>query len=117
MPAFNAHSGFEVLLTGWMGAGNSQDAAWFANPLLWASWIFLGTQSKIPSMVCSVAALLLGISFDFQDSIIGASGGNKEIIGSRGWGYFIWLTSMVIPFIVAIIMRKIEKPDSTPSAQ
>ncbi len=75
---------------------------WLANPILIISWCFVNRNPKL-SLVTSVAAFLIALSFVLFDEIISDEAGHySRIIGYR-LGYWLWVYSSLIMVISNVI--------------
>ncbi|MCO4292745.1 hypothetical protein NF867_07715 [Solitalea sp. MAHUQ-68] len=90
---------FAVLLSGTLGwVFGGATLTWFANPLLILSWFTINKKPKL-SLICSLLAVLISLSFLLFKRIISDEAGNyKEIISYR-LGYWLWVASSSIMFI------------------
>lgn len=75
--------------------------SWYANPLF---WIALYYSNKPRSIIISIFALLLALSFVFYKRVMYIDIDFQKDITSLGWGYFFWLFSMSI-FLIGQIFR------------
>jgi hypothetical protein len=85
--------------------------AWLANPALVTSWMFVKKKPTL-SLIMSVAALLISLSFLLFDKIVDNEGGGSSKIISYRAGYWLWVSSAFVMFIGNLIMyflRKNEK--------
>ncbi|MBL0072975.1 MAG: hypothetical protein IPP34_14715 [Bacteroidetes bacterium] len=100
----NCSDSIMVFLLGWAaifstGAG----LCWFANPLLFISWIFLKKKLKL-SMFLSITSFLLSFLFLIFDSIVdNENGGSHQIISYKS-GYWLWLASGAVMVIGTFIL-------------
>jgi hypothetical protein len=84
-----------VFLLGWAAVfSGGAGIAWFANPLLIASWITLKKNLKA-SMFLAVFSCLLSLSFLLAGSIIDNEGGQPHPIVSYQTGYWLWAGSTI----------------------
>jgi hypothetical protein len=83
---------------GWLGS-----IAWWANPVLLVSWITLSRTPKNPilSLVLSITALALMLSFLFAGDVIADEGGGRTAVISYGAGYWCWVASAALASIAA----------------
>jgi len=86
--------GLWCLLFDWLSIGDGAGFTWFANPLIFLSWILLRRRTRV-SLWLSIGAMLLSISFMFIDEVVTGESGSLEKILSRGAGYYFWLGSIV----------------------
>jgi hypothetical protein len=81
------------LLLGWLGllAGYY---AWLANPIFLIAVIKF--QKPRTSYTLGVVALCLALSFLLHDKIITSEAPTYATITAYGWGYFLWVLSMIV---------------------
>jgi hypothetical protein len=91
-----ASSGWLVLI-GWIGAlmGGGAALTWFANPLLFFSWVIL-PANKMLAIVASSVAAVLAASFLLFEKVITSEAPTYSLITHRGAGYWLWLCSCVV---------------------
>lgn len=83
-----------LLATGWMGFFYGQ-FSWLANPAYVAA--FIARRAEPPfSLSLAIVALLLALSFLFNRTIVVNEGGLSDVITGVGWGYFLWVTAMLV---------------------
>jgi signal transduction histidine kinase len=100
-------NGWEILLFGWMGIF-SGSIAWFGNLFLLAAWLGLAfgkkRSSEITSLVMSLLAVALALStLQLKELIIDEGGGRTPIVG-HGWGYYLWLASIVLTMLGSLVV-------------
>ena len=103
----NSISSIFCLLMGWLGmAGFGASCfVWLANPLLFISWGLILKNKKI-ALRFSLAACIFSISFLlFKRVLIDEAGSYSKII-SYGSGYWLWISSMLIPFFGCLLEYK-----------
>jgi hypothetical protein len=95
---FTCDKGWGALVFGWMGilTGDFKYVVWYANPLLFLSWLF--SQEKRTSLLLSLIAFLLAIMFMGFDTILGIDG-EVYYIRSLGIGYWLWLSAIAVMLI------------------
>lgn len=107
---------FEGVCHGWPGWGvlgfglfgilsAPAGIAWFANPLLVITWLFLFFELTTPALLSAAAALALSASFLWFDHVGVSEGGNVSRITGYGLGYWLWLASAGCAFGAALIVR------------
>ena len=114
--------GLAVLGLGWMemlaigDVGPFVTLPWFANPCLLIAWIsILDSRRRVATAVAGVAAVL-GSSFLAGRSIqISEGGPTPDPIRSYGAGYWLWLGSLVLAFLSAVLIRTAGTPQPPPS--
>jgi hypothetical protein len=98
-------SGIIDLLAGTLFFYTSPAAwVWFANPLLLIAWIYLFTKPKA-SLVTSLLAAVISLSFILFDSIRTDEGGGLHPIAGYEIGYGLWVTSCLL-MLFANVYRK-----------
>ncbi|NQY05389.1 MAG: hypothetical protein HRT68_04065 [Flavobacteriaceae bacterium] len=99
--------GFVALLLGWMNF-DLLTLIWLANPFFLAGllFFFIGKNLKF-SLVISFLASILAFSFLFVDEVLKNEAGGRGKIDSYLLGYWLWLSSHVLLFIITFIrLRK-----------
>jgi hypothetical protein len=94
LPGIGDIPGWLILLVG--GLPHSlANATWFANPVLFASWIATGVHFKKTGAVLALCALVIAASFTGLSGkvVMDATGIPKAV--QVGPGYFLWLMSML----------------------
>jgi hypothetical protein len=92
-------NGIEAVFMGALavfGGGFYEWIIWLANPLFIFSIILLSEQKIWMARICSMLSVILGVSFFFLDEVLVSESGKTALIQSRGVGYYLWLTSMVV---------------------
>ena len=87
-------SGMVVLIIGAFGIfSGGACLAWLANPLILLAWV----TAKSPkfSLILSIIALTIGISFLFFDEIIRDEAGHYGKITGYKAGYYLWNLSFI----------------------
>lgn len=81
----------------------SFDPRWLANPLWLIGVVCLLTHFRLTAVLTLAAASLLAVScFTFTGTLIAQnSSGTETTILQMGPGYYIWLSSMVVPTVYA----------------
>jgi hypothetical protein len=83
-----------LLAIGWLGILGGH-FSWFANPLYFLA-IFIRRKRNGLSFVLSFFSLLLALSFLFHSRIITDEGGGTGAITAYGFGYFLWVASILL---------------------
>jgi len=99
--------GGTVFLVGWMAALVGQ-LAWFANLLLFGSWISLIFRSRFGAVVFSLVALLIASQTYtlFGDPLPADEGGvNKMALTHILPGFYFWLSSIIISVMGGVLCR------------
>lgn len=87
---------FGLLLIGWLGIVDGM-IAWFANPLLAASWLlFHWARTRKISLWLAIAALLVALSFLLVSDVMRDENSNRARISAYGLGYWLWLSSITV---------------------
>lgn len=84
-------NGFANLLFGFV----SGQVTWFANPVIFLSWISLNYSSKY-AIVPSLTATVLCLQFLTVDELVTSEAGHFSQIISYHFGYWLWLASAVM---------------------
>ena len=99
--------GYGILLTGFLAVPLSwANAAWLANPLLFLAWVAAGLGWRMPAVALSVAAVALSGSFMFADTVVTNEAGLAYPITGLRLGYWLWLSSMAIALVGALLCAK-----------
>ncbi len=100
--------GLAALISGIFGVlAGGACLTWFANPIILVSWIT--SQKPKISIIFSLLALIIGISFSFFDEIIiNEAGHYGEITGYRA-GYYLWVLSFMSMVVGNILRLKNKK--------
>jgi hypothetical protein len=101
-------SSMESLLLGWLvmldgGAGLS----WLANPLLFVTWVLILNNRKY-TLVFSIGAMLMNLSFLGFGDIIDNEGGMHSQIIKISAGYWLWFASCLTAFIGSLVLKIIK---------
>ncbi|MEI6757682.1 MAG: hypothetical protein FDX18_10545 [Chlorobium sp.] len=98
--------GWALLLTGWIGFLYGY-FTWFANPLLFLSWIGFFRKNFQLSFLASLGAILVMLSFLLYDKIVTSEAPNYSLITGYGLGYWLWVASAFFLFAANILSKKI----------
>jgi hypothetical protein len=100
--------GVAVLAMGWLETiaigevGPFVALPWYANPCLFAAWLFVHGQGRKIALAFASLGTLLGLSFLLGHSVqISEGGGASPITGYRA-GYWVWLGSLVLGLLSAL---------------
>ena len=95
-------SGLNVLLIGWLGVLILQ-FGWLANPFYYLSLYFLRArrwQAVIASSGIAIVIAVVNTLLLFKQTVPGDEGGVTKLNLQRlELGYYLWATSLLIPFI------------------
>jgi hypothetical protein len=80
--------------------------SWLANPLIIISWATTNRKIKL-SLISSIVAFLMALSFMFFDKIIANEGGSFEKIVSYKLGYWLWLSGIGVMVIRNLIFYRL----------
>ena len=112
--------GVGVLALGWMeliaigDVGPFVALPWFANPCLFAAWVFvLGRARKIALALAALGALL-GLSFLLGHSVQISEGAGPSPITGYLAGYWVWLGSLFLALLSALWTPSYEPPAGAP---
>ncbi|BDS07422.1 hypothetical protein NT6N_24620 [Oceaniferula spumae] len=89
--------GLIALLFGW---GNYP---WFANPLLFASYIFLFKRRYSLAVLLSGSGVILGLSTLLMVEIPRDGSGQKTSIDGYGLAFYLWMSSLLLTFLGTLI--------------
>ncbi|WP_294671315.1 hypothetical protein [uncultured Fluviicola sp.] len=97
-------SGLADLLFGWFAAlfMGSTYSAWFANPFFITA-IFTNKKVPVLSLIFSVIALFIALTFLKGGTVWLNEAGHKGYITKLQSGYWLWVSSMVIMVIAALV--------------
>ena len=85
---------------------------WLANPAVLFSWIYLNKKTR-QSLIASIIAVALCISFLFFKRIMVDEAGNYGQIISYKSGYWLWMSSMVVMLIGNLTLHLLKKRGAT----
>jgi hypothetical protein len=100
---------YSVLMFGWLGvlgAPNSSDITWLANPLIFAAWLFIFLAKRWLAIATSALAVILGASFLWAKTVLMSEGGNFYQISGYATGYWLWLASMALACLAAVLVPR-----------
>lgn len=103
LPAFHFDStrqplaGYAVLGWGWLGP-LAMNFAWFANPVLWASWWGLGRGNVRRAFPLSVISLLVSLQSPFAKEWW-FNEGSGTAIERLGAGFYLWLAAILVALV------------------
>ena len=97
-------SGLADLLFGWFAAlfMGSTYSAWFANPFFITA-IFTNKKVPVLSLIFSVIALSIALTFLKGGTVLLNEAGHEGYITKLHVGYWLWVSSMVIMIIAALV--------------
>lgn len=97
-------SGLADLLSGWFAAlfMGSTYSAWFANPFFITA-ILLNKKEPLVSLIFSVIAISIAFTFLKGGTVLLNEAGHKGYITKLQAGYWLWVSSMVIMIIAALV--------------
>jgi len=85
---------------------------WLANPVFFVAIILLIKEKK-KSIYLGIIAIITGLYFTTWEEILANEGGRKVPIISLELGYWLWIISMIVFTIGAIIYFSAYKKDSS----
>lgn len=106
---------YEVLLSGAFGPFIGV-WEWYANPLLFLSWIFVATKYYAHALALAGLSLLVALAFLFRHSMMSNEAGDFSRIASVDSGYWVWTMSIEATLLVAahlVIINRRNPPDPT----
>lgn len=97
-------SGFLDLLFGWFAAlfMGSTYFAWFANPFFITA-IFTNKKSPVLSLIFSIIAFAIGLTFLKGGQVLLNEAGHKGYITKLHIGYWLWITSMAVMIVASLL--------------
>lgn len=93
--------GLIAFLLGWMNASETF-IVWFANPLFFLALILLFLH-KTAALITASIAFILALSFQLFDEVLINEGGTVGKIDALAIGYWLWLASIGLLLLTAII--------------
>jgi hypothetical protein len=97
---------YEMFQVGWIAVLSGM-LAWLANPLLYISWFFALLDKDKVTLITSMVAMALALSFMLHDTIVvkktGETVATAAIVG-YGLGYWLWLASAVFMALGSIVI-------------
>jgi hypothetical protein len=97
-------AGAYILITGCFGFFASPAGfIWLANPAMFISWRYLN-KKPTQSLIASLIAVFLSVSFLFFTKVIGNEGGYYSPIIGYKLGYWLWMSSSVTMLIGNLIL-------------
>jgi hypothetical protein len=115
--------GIALLAMGWLETIAIADVGpfvalpWFANPCLVAAWLFIFGRGRKIAVAFSGLGTLLGLSFLLGHSVqISEGGGPSPITGYRA-GYWVWLGSLVLALVSALVTPAYQPPNAAPATR
>jgi len=103
--------GWGLLLFGWMGL-LSGTVAWLANPLLFASWVFLAMSKFRAAFYLALGAFLIAMSFLLNSEVISSTKPDYSKIVGYGIGYWLWIASALILAVGAGVLTIRSRSDA-----
>lgn len=97
---------FLAFLTGWLGIYGA-GVSWAANPCLIFAWVKMVKRPKQAAIASSMALLLALLFLAFKRIMIDEAGHMGDITGLAS-GYYLWVSSMFVSFVGALIFWRIE---------
>ena len=81
---------------------------WIANPILLTSWMLFKRKPKL-SLITSLLASAISLSFLFFDQVIADEAGHYEKITGYKQGYWLWVASSIV-IVMGNLALKYMKP-------
>lgn len=88
--------GLGLLFIGWIG-----DISWFANPLLFVSWIFYKYKKFLMAALCALLALGFSLSFLTTENLVVSTAPHYADVTSYGVGYYAWIISIACALVAS----------------
>lgn len=77
---------------------------WYANPLLFLSWLLLLVKrSSVFAIMSSVISLLLALTTFYIEEFPANEAGSMTRVTGYGPGFYLWLASIVLTLIAAFL--------------
>lgn len=101
--------GLIALLLGWLNF-DLIGLIWLANPLFIISLMFfLFSKKTLLTLILSLTATILAISFTQVKEIIWSEAGHTGAITGYLAGYWLWISAISLLFVCSIINQKMSK--------
>ena len=118
-PDLYSEVAWDLFFFGWLSAiFDLRYVAWFANPLILATWHLYLRNAQVPSLVSAVLGLALALSFLLVETIPHfPRDGFFGSIYSYGIGYWLWIASaaiLVVGMSTEIALRYVGTTDDEP---
>ena len=98
--------GWGALAFGWLVlAGADANMAWLANPMLLVAWISILLDRRLVALGFALGALVIGLSFLTFETVVTNEGGVASAITGYRLGYWVWLASMAVTVLSALMIR------------
>jgi hypothetical protein len=98
--------GWSILAFGWVYTGSTDaNTVWLANPLLLLAWILVLLNKRMAAILFSLGALGLAFTFLAHESVITNEAGLAGAITGVKGGYWLWIASMVVTLVAALLIR------------
>jgi hypothetical protein len=98
-----------ILLSGALLVNSSYaNIAWLANPVLFAAWWAIFKRKAAAALVLSFAALALAASFLLAGEVVTNEAGFARPITGYRIGYWLWLASMALACLAALLSTRID---------
>jgi len=103
-------TGWGVLLMGWVEiaewdqVGPFVACAWFANPLLFTTWLLRYSKRQVAARICAVGALLISASYLlFGVSVVTDEAGQNSHAVTLNLAAAFWLASILVATSMAFL--------------
>ena len=87
-------------------SGRAESWIWLANPILFAAWYAIFVRRRLPALVLSTVAQLIGASFLLVTDVVTNEAGLPFPVTGYGAGYWLWLASMFSACVAALMSRR-----------
>lgn len=90
---------------GMLLASADSNIVWLANPILFLAWIMVLLNRRLVAVLLSLGALVIGLAFLSFKSVVTNEGGIQMPITGYKAGYWVWLASMGVTAVSALLIR------------
>ncbi|HXH03281.1 MAG TPA: hypothetical protein VNN09_08165 [Candidatus Competibacteraceae bacterium] len=111
--------GLNLLALGWLGVLVLQ-FAWLANPLLWLAWTLLLLRRRRGAALCAGLALVVAtdtLRLFHTPLPADISGGNHQQLQALAIGFWLWLASMAVVPLAALLRPAAAESPPAPSSR
>lgn len=113
-PVSDCYRGWELLVGIFLGTGDPIVQTWWANLALFFAWLGILTGVRSVSAVLCVVALTIAGAVLLAETTVPvrpAPTVEKVISWSVGYGYWLWLASMVAALPAALLVRPVSNAE------
>jgi hypothetical protein len=115
--------GIALLALGWLetiaigDVGPFVVLAWYANPCLVAAWLFVLASGRKIAVAFGALGSLLALSFLLGHAVQVSEGGGPSPITAYLAGYWVWLGSLVLALISALVTPAYQPANPAPATR